>query len=1573
MWLFFFIAVSSIQADGSGEYYDDSYYYEDYEDPTTMDSDGDGLTDDAEYNGFEIFVSYWVEGYIDPDTGESYGHWETMSEWVYPDPYDADSDNDLLPDGWEINNGWNPMDSTDGLSDVDFDGLSMGEEYLLGTDWNLADSDDDGIDDGDEVANGTNPDDINDPASAGGGSTPPDPDQGSGGGGGGSGGDPPSDPDPNDSDADGLPNDWETANDLDPNNAADALKDYDYDRLSNLLEYQNGTSHDITWTFVEIPAATMNKLIALDEFGGVLGRSGDTFRYWKNGNVIDIDSTLATQAQYSNQPTAQMSNRGLVALVNQTSGDDELRIYQVEEANGVSNLLASFSYDLLLVTGVTDSGFVYGYFKEGGGDSQAFRWRNGIFENLGAPSGMTNLYITGGNERGELIANNSWLWRNGQWEAGGGGHAINDRGQVVFARTVAGSSAYFPNYTYHLSNPDGTEIQLPDLGNFKRLLFTDDGQVVTTGTYYNSSWDQAHYDSKQVDASGYLFSLDQAEPLNANRSWDYWNSGVGEGETYPFVVKAVNVYGEVGGYMHADEDDGAMDESQRTGWAASGEMMGSMMYGKAEKAVLWRDGKFVIDGFAYKSSRITAVTNSGHALIQGSEFQFNWDEFGGVTGGEVKHRGILVPNNDTDSDKLPDDWEAYHNLSDPTADSDNDGLTNLEEYVYFTDPNEADSDGDLMSDGWELANGHDALDDSDASIDLDGDQLSATQEYAAGTDPLLTDSDGDGEKDGDELANGKDPLDSTSFTDTDGDGLADAWEMAFFGDLVTSDGTGDVDGDGYLDRAEFDLGLDPTNAADGTVDLDGDGLSASAEYVAGTNPNNADSDGDGEGDASEIQNGSDPLDRGSFQDADLDGLPDAWEMTYFGDLTTSNGSEDTDNDGLTLIEEIFFGTDPNNADSDGDKITDGGEVEQGTDPNNNLDTPIAEWFSVKGDLEEGLVKERSRKVTIPAGQTRLIVVEASSEEYPYYTSGSSEFNDKLVWNIQPDQGQVITGSVDVNVMHSAWIDDNDIVATAVIAAPADIAVNVEMKLSATNVSDSLYPSTIKIGLLPVEITWEAIGANDNVEKNIDPFSKKENGSRVFPGKKKPNDPEALNTVNLKIDIGIPDQEIFVKAFDVDDPTPNDFDEFNGSAVIDPNDIDGKPTGSDNLADHFNTPKEGVFVTTGTRGATVTTDSNGEVTLEFKVGMQPGNNYRIAVALEQTDLTILQATDESEDGYISSDEGSAVGFKGVLSSLLTVWRKLTIEVDSMTEPPSKLLRAAPEHVTAVGAHWILGVPGSGQSTLQLSAKLPDKKNFYEGGEIISGSKRFKIISNTDNWVDPDVIVIDGLPSSAEQALFKDKSFDIVDDDDGYAVEVGISPLLPQDGNSASIIEGISHVYREAYIEVVDAIESSGNPDKTVPFKSHVALGYTPPSLNLHQKDEPDFWCFAVFFAYQADNKDRDPAGSNFAAFGVTIKNSWDLRTDGFTKIFIETIRDQVIPPIYNDAILARPESLKNEKKIFQNRLYSIIAHEIGHSPGRQTPDGDHNEMGLMDEEAYDLSVPFTPATIKRFREVKSWQN
>ncbi len=163
---------------------------------------------------------------------------------------------------------------------------------------------------------------------------------------------------------------------------------------------------------------------------------------------------------------------------------------------------------------------------------------------------------------------------------------------------------------------------------------------------------------------------------------------------------------------------------------------------------------------------ITNLQNGhGSATYSGADgarsldpIQENNDYFAGVEAGDL----------------MPDDWETFHNVSDPAGDEDGDGLANLGEYIHFTDPNDpyADDDGDGIPN-----------DD---------------EEFIYGTNPLLVDSDFDGLSDAEEIG-GVEVYQHTDWVD---DGFGNITEETVYM---------------YWSTATYTTTLDPTNP-----DSDGD-------------------------------------------------------------------------------------------------------------------------------------------------------------------------------------------------------------------------------------------------------------------------------------------------------------------------------------------------------------------------------------------------------------------------------------------------------------------------------------------------------------------------------------------------------------------------------------------------------------------------------------------------------------------------------------------------------------------------------------------------------------------------------
>ncbi|MFO8058216.1 MAG: hypothetical protein R6V10_13060, partial [bacterium] len=121
---------------------------------------------------------------------------------------------------------------------------------------------------------------------------------------------------------------------------------------------------------------------------------------------------------------------------------------------------------------------------------------------------------------------------------------------------------------------------------------------------------------------------------------------------------------------------------------------------------------------------------------------------------------VVISVGDSDHDGMGDDFEnstqcVEAGSRDAWEDPDNDGISNLEEFIQGTDPCDPDTDGDGMDDYWEMNNGTDPL-TNDAAKDDDVDGLDNLGEYLAGCDPALADTDAGGVSDADEVQAGTD-------------------------------------------------------------------------------------------------------------------------------------------------------------------------------------------------------------------------------------------------------------------------------------------------------------------------------------------------------------------------------------------------------------------------------------------------------------------------------------------------------------------------------------------------------------------------------------------------------------------------------------------------------------------------------------------------------------------------------------------------------------------------------------------------------------------------------------------------
>jgi hypothetical protein len=112
---------------------------------------------DIDANGILDHNEFWLDqSYFNTDVdGDGLSAADEL--FIRTDDENSDSDGDLMDDKFEVDNGFDPTNPSDGNGDADQDGLTNTEEYLMGLNLFSADTDQDQMDDLWEVENGLSP------------------------------------------------------------------------------------------------------------------------------------------------------------------------------------------------------------------------------------------------------------------------------------------------------------------------------------------------------------------------------------------------------------------------------------------------------------------------------------------------------------------------------------------------------------------------------------------------------------------------------------------------------------------------------------------------------------------------------------------------------------------------------------------------------------------------------------------------------------------------------------------------------------------------------------------------------------------------------------------------------------------------------------------------------------------------------------------------------------------------------------------------------------------------------------------------------------------------------------------------------------------------------------------------------------------------------------------------------------------------------------------------------------------------------------------------------------------------
>lgn len=262
------------------------------------------------------------------------------------------------------------------------------------------------------------------------------------------------------------------------------------------------------------------------------------------------------------------------------------------------------------------------------------------------------------------------------------------------------------------------------------------------------------------------------------------------------------------------------------------------------------------------------------------------------------------------------------------------------------------------------------------------------------------------------------------------------------------------------------------------------------------------------------------------------------------------------------------------------------------------------------------------------------------------------------------------------------------------------------------------------------ITVERINAGDLALDNnpgTDGTVTAGEGLRVFPDKN--NGGETLDRSILRVKATVApaaaNLNVYFNSYDLDDPSTSSTIDTNGAAG---NDNNGQAGGSG--AGQFTIPG-GISCTNAVAGSfskvDCTTAANGTAEARFQVTMQPGDNFAVVASVDDVYRNGINLNG-SDGSKINNGAGQEIttaqtSVPGMRTEMLTVWRRLHVEVDSMGSATGNNVTGTIPTAASVPA---------GQQTLTVevtSAANTLEANRFEGGRIVIGGTSLQVVGNT----------------------------------------------------------------------------------------------------------------------------------------------------------------------------------------------------------------------------------------------------
>ncbi len=514
-----------------------------------------------------------------------------------------------------------------------------------------------------------------------------------------------------------------------------------------------------------------------------------------------------------------------------------------------------------------------------------------------------------------------------------------------------------------------------------------------------------------------------------------------------------------------------------------------------------------------------------------------------------------------------------------------------------------------------------------------------------------------------------------------------------------------------------------------------------------------------------------------------------------------------------------------------------------------------------------------------------------------------------------------------------------------------------------------------IGLEVKWYTWDAVAGQPGEEitepnmpflddpetAQIESLSPANIGVRYFPGA---NDHEDLvfhkkTAVVVETSPPIPNIPVFLKALDVNDPSSD-------MAPVDANGTDGE----DNRD-----AEGGLFEMSSPGSTTIDGETKSDGTFinkyfeQFTVAVQPGDNYRVAATLKESSLIGLVVIAPEQGAapprlQVPPDDLPVPLFSGNLSPLLTVWRQLHVEVDSM---------AAPEESDNSVTGTVQGVTVSGSPVGLAHIDIQDLPADFEAtnqhnvGRIdISGHGSFSTDRTIVTFGD-DQVRIRGAGLSIINAVGAEY---VLWDDDAGSVPPFVMAGFDEPPVTLPHIPDTSlmrRVYAPAYVEPM--APDLQYYDAIIPFDrnlgtSQLFSGEVVAASNIAADlaSHPTFWVVSVYSAFQGwPTKDGDPVaegGEPGLQLGLTV---WTGNVSSGSAIYLETIRDGATG---NQSVMTK---LEQYSVVHETGHQFFIDHHHGLGPPAG-PAGDYIMTGDTGQSLFPTNMSFSPISINIIRSI-----